>query len=338
MIAPSPLMEAKKSPLATVLDCVFLLRIALLAPVWTILLVGWIASRASAKVSWVRSPFFCPDMSSLYLWLALAGFSLVVASIYVVNQIADIESDRINHKLFLLPHGYLSPRTAWVLAGACGAAGIASAFYFDATMAALYGASLLLGFCYNLPPLRLKNRAWGGVIANIAGHGVLTFLVGWHAGHFPGGEGGPALMRGLLSSLSPGAAIAAVFLATTIPDAEGDRLTKKKTFCIRYGEKKTAVASALFCAAALLLSLFMENHFWVMAVPSALSLALFIALAVRANKQAAFHAFKWPVFLLTAFVVAFVPIYGILILLTFFGSRAYYRWRFGIEYPTFKTK
>ena len=67
-------------------------------------------------------------------------------------------------------------------------------------------------------------------------------------------------------------------------------------------------------------------------------LALFIALAVRANKQAAFHAFKWPVFLLTAFVVAFVPVYGILILLTFFGSRAYYRWRFGIEYPTFKTK
>jgi 4-hydroxybenzoate polyprenyltransferase len=301
-------------------------------------LVGWITGGPHPTILTSWSTIGRVDHGALYLWTALAGFSLVVASIYVVNQIADIESDRINHKLFLLPHGYVSVRTAWVLAAACGLIGIVSAFIFDVEMAALYVAGLTLGFFYNLPPLQLKNRAWGGVIANILGHGSITFLVGWHAGHFPQSNGNENTLQGLISSLSPGMAIAAVFLATTIPDAAGDRLTNKKTFCIRYGEKKTALASAAFCAAALVLSVFMENNFWVMAVPSAISLALFMALAFSADAKAAFHAFKWPVFILTAFVVIFVPIYGVLILLTFFGSRAYYQWRFGIDYPTFQSK
>ena len=165
--------------------------------------------------------------SCVSLWIAMCGFSFIVASIYVVNQIVDIESDRINHKLFLLPHGYLSIRTAWLLAIACAAGGLASTLLFDMTMFFLFSASLLLGIFYNLPPLQLKNHAWGGVIANILGHGILTFLVGWHAGQSSDIDAFASMKQGLLSSLSPGFAIAAVFLATTIPDAAGDRLTKK---------------------------------------------------------------------------------------------------------------
>jgi 4-hydroxybenzoate polyprenyltransferase len=316
------------------LDCVFLLRIALLAPVWTILLIGWITGSASAR------PFLGAGFrgSPGSLWGALFGFSLIVAFIYVVNQIVDIESDRINHKLFLLPHGYLSINTAWILAIVCASGGLVSAFFFDTTMALLFSASLLLGVCYNLPPLQLKNHAWGGGIANFLGHGVLTFLVGWHMGQISEGNAAGSLLRGLLSSLSPSLAVAAVFYATTIPDAAGDRLTNKMTFCIRYGEKTTSIVSALLCVGAFLTSFLMAHNVWVMAIPSAVSLPLFIKLARSANKETAFHAFKWPVFILTGFVFLFVPVYGILILITFFGSRTYYSWRFGIEYPTFKAK
>jgi hypothetical protein len=38
------------------------------------------------------------------------------------------------------------------------------------------------------------------------------------------------------------------------------------------------------------------------------------------------------------FVTLFVPIYGLLILATFAASRAYYKRRFGIAYPTFRPK
>jgi 4-hydroxybenzoate polyprenyltransferase len=327
-------IDNKKTSWPHILDCLFLLRIALLAPVWTILLIGWIAGQPGSclflgsTVQWTHPS----------LWLALLGFSLIVAFIYVVNQIVDIESDRINHKLFLLPHGYVSIRTAWILAIFCALTGMGIAFLFDITMIFLFLIGLFLGILYNLPPFQLKNRAWGGVIANIFGHGILTFLVGWHAGQVPGSNLFSSMEKGLISSISPGLAIAAVFLATTIPDAAGDRLTKKMTFCIRYGERKTAIASALFCGGALLSSFFIEHNFWVMAIPATVSFPLFIMLAKHANKQTAFQAFKWPVFFLTAFVILFVPGYGVLILLTYFGSRAYYRWRFGIEYPTFKAK
>ena len=56
----------------------------------------------------------------------------------------------------------------------------------------------------------------------------------------------------------------------------------------------------------MLSSFFMAHNFWVMAIPSAVSFPLFIILAKNANQQEAFHAFKWPVFILTAFVILFV--------------------------------
>ena len=89
---------------------------------------------------------------------------------------------------------------------------------------------------------------------------------------------------------------------------------------------------------ALGLAFAIENNFWVMAAPSAVSLTLFGFLMFSPERQNAFRAFKWPVFLLTAFVALFVPLYAILILFTFFGSRLYYRWRFDFEYPTFKAQ
>jgi hypothetical protein len=75
-----------------------------------------------------------------------------------------------------------------------------------------------------------------------------------------------------------------------------------------------------------------------MAIPSAISLIFFFLFAAATRREYAFKAFKWPVFLLTVFVSLFAPEYGILILLIFFGSKAYYQWRFNFDYPTLKTK
>lgn len=321
-----------------ILDYLFLLRIPLLVPVWTILLLGWITGNGDA-----RPGGFIAGASawSGRLWLAAVAFSLVVASIYVVNQIMDIESDRINRKLFLLPHGFISLRTAWILAGLCAAGGlfIALSFIHNSALTIIFAASLLLGLFYNLPPLSLKNNALGGVCASALGHGMLTFLVGWYITVTKDNLCAmTTLSSGLLSGLSPTLANAAVYLATTIPDAPGDRTTGKKTFCVVYGEKKTAIASAVLCAGAFISSFFMLHHCWVMAIPSAISLFVFLLFAVATDKKHAFRAFKWPVFMLSACVALFAPEYGIVCLLTFFGSKAYYKWRFNIDYPTLKTE
>ncbi len=327
-------------PLLKLLDCFFLLRIPLLAPVWTILLLGWITSSPSACVGgWLFRDCLQP-VEERMLWVSLVGFSLIVSSIYVVNQIVDIESDRINHKLFLLPREIISVRTAWALAGLCAAAGmILSIVVLDKVMTMLFLLSLGMGVLYNLPPASLKNRAWGGMFANFVGHGVLTFMVGRHAAQFTASLDSTLLASGVLAaSLSAGFANAAVYITTTIADCKGDAHTGKKTFCVLYGERATAVCATILCAAALLFSFFLPYNAWVMIIPAALSTILFGFLAMFPERDNAFRAFKWPVFILTALAALFVPLYGVLILLTFAGSRLYYQKRFGIEYPTFKSQ
>jgi 4-hydroxybenzoate polyprenyltransferase len=323
--------------LRKILDCFFLLRIPLLVPVWTIFLLGIITGSSDAHAGGF---FIGPYALSAIAWWGLLAFSLIVASIYVVNQIVDIESDRINHKLFLLPHGFISVRTAWTLAVVCAIGGIAISFFLldSPTVTVLFFISLFLGYLYNLPPVQLKNSALGGVAANALGHGMLAFLVGWFIVHNGDPFSWATLHVGLISGLAPTLANAAVYLATTIPDAEGDRKTGKKTFCVAYGEKKTAIIAALFCAGTLIASFFMLYHPWVMAVPSGISLLVFILFAVSATRERSFKAFKWPVILLSIFVAIFFPEYALLILLTYFGSKIYYKWRFNFNYPTLNVK
>lgn len=324
-------------PVKKILDCFFLLRIPLLAPVWTIFLLGWITGTGALLPGGRFTSSLSPDSFS-HLWFGLIGFSLLVASVYVINQIMDIESDRINRKLFLLPHGFVSVPTAWVLVVICAGSGIAIAASFDTVMLSLFIVSMLLGVCYNIPPISLKNRAWGGVIANALGHGMLAYLAGWYCSKYPASLSPELLITGLISSISPALANGAVFLATTIPDAKGDKCTGKQTFCVKYGPGITARLSAVMCAGACISSFFMEHHAWVMALPSLISLTFFIYFATSLKQEIAFRAFKWPVFLLSTSVALYVPEYAVLILLTFFGSRAYYKWRFNIEYPTFKAQ
>lgn len=317
------------------LDSFFLLRIPLLVPVWTILLLGWITGNPNAAIWGLGGG---DSGGAAYLWPAVIGFSLVVASIYVVNQIVDIESDRINHKLFLLPHGIVSVRTAWLLASLCLVVGMGIGWVLGMGMVVIFVVSILLGVAYNLPPASLKNRAVGGVAANSLGHGMLTYLVGWYAAKQGVACDWPLLKVGLISSLSPAFANGAVFLATTIPDAQGDSATGKQTFCVRYGKRATAITAALFCVAALGTALLMEHNRMVMVVPSAVSLMLFLWLAVSSRREVAFQAFRWPVLLLSLAVFIMVPVYGVMLACTFLASRAYYRHRFGIDYPTFKSK
>lgn len=319
------------------LDGFFLMRIPLLAPVWTILLLGWITGSSEATPGGL---FVNRNLIQHYslLWMIIVGFSLIVASIYIENQIADIESDRINHKLFILPNGFISVKAAWILAIVCALSGLLIAASIGKVFIVLFTISLFLGYLYNFPPAILKNKAIGGILANAIGHGMITYLVGWYCAHNTELFTIDQLLRGVISSLGPTLANGAVFLATTVPDEEGDRVTGKVTFCVKYGEKNTAISSAALCAAALIFSFFLQFNSWVMIVPTAISVIFFSYFALSTRKELAFRAFKWPVFLLSATVVLFQPEYGLLILLTFTGSRAYYKWRFNINYPTFKSE
>jgi len=326
----------KRLALALV-DSLFLMRLPLLLPVWTILLLGWVTGHPEGGTGWGLGGWSTVPCLRVLL-ASVFGFSLVVAAIYVVNQIADIESDRINHKLFLLPHGFISVGAAWAISAVCLVGGMAIGVRAGRALTWLFAVSAVLGYLYNLPPVRLKDHALGGTVANCVGHGILTYLVGWCASKCGNCMDGGQLWSGLLSSLSPALANGAVFLATTIPDAAGDRATGKRTFCVRFGTRVTSVAAAVMCLGALLASALVEHHQWVMAVPSGVSLVFFGRLAFSGRAEDAYPAFRWPVLLLSITVMLMVPLYGVLLGMTFLVSRVYYRRRFGFEYPSFTSK
>ncbi|MCK4255704.1 hypothetical protein KAX35_02355, partial [candidate division WOR-3 bacterium] len=75
------------------LDFIFLLRPILLIPVWIIFLLGYYRAGGTMLGD------------SRYLMPGFIVFTLLMGAIYIINQIADIETDRINNKLFILPKG-----------------------------------------------------------------------------------------------------------------------------------------------------------------------------------------------------------------------------------------
>ncbi|HTY08845.1 MAG TPA: hypothetical protein VMF29_06745, partial [Candidatus Edwardsbacteria bacterium] len=84
---------------ASPLDYLFVLRPILLVPAWTMLLVGHYQGSATHRMTW-RLPG--------RLWLALGLYSGLMGAVYIVNQIFDVETDRLNRKLFLVADGFVS--------------------------------------------------------------------------------------------------------------------------------------------------------------------------------------------------------------------------------------
>jgi len=288
-------------------DAIFLARPVLLGPVWVVYGAGAVIAGSH------------PGIDLLFV-------SLIVAGVYIHNQIADIESDRANNKLFLLADGLVSRRAAWTLA---------IAYWIIAlTWAALHGPRLwlylsafLLGFAYNAGvPSPWKGRPWLGLIANAAAHATITFVAGYVAA-------GGNFVDGFVRSIPYATAVAAVYLGTTIMDHVGDAAVGKQTFAVRYGARATSwVIGALIVTSAVVAGMLGD---WWMAAASVCAIGPLPWLLRNPSRVSAERVVKTAVLALSVAVTIRWPMLGVLAAATFFASRIYYRRRFGIQYPSF---
>ncbi|MGM0444299.1 MAG: UbiA family prenyltransferase, partial [Fibrobacterota bacterium] len=90
-----------------ILDLLFLTRPVVLVPVWGFALFGYRAARGAVSF------WSMPDASAV---LRILLFSLSVAAVYVVNQIADYDVDCDNGGAPLMVRSGISPKTAWIWA------------------------------------------------------------------------------------------------------------------------------------------------------------------------------------------------------------------------------
>jgi 4-hydroxybenzoate polyprenyltransferase len=300
------------SKLTRLFDYIFFLRPMLHPPVWTIVILGFFGV-----------PVTGPYPKLIYLLLissAAAGWA------YIVNQISDIESDRINNKLHFLPDGIISLRAAYIMAGLMLCITLAGGFLIGKTIGLLFALGLMLGYVYSGKPFYGKNHPIIGTLSNGVAHGTLPFVAGYVTA-------GGVIGSGFVYSIAYFFAVAAVFIGTTIPDIPGDKKVGKITPGVVLGIKVSTILMALCLAISLTLALAFNDL--LLAIVAGMCLPFYIIAVFKPGERWAVMSIKVSILLLSvAACVLFWP-YTVILVMLFISTRYYYRKRFDLVYPRF---
>jgi len=195
-----------------------------------------------------------PEMISLALVpRALLGLvALLMGNGYIVgiNQIYDVDIDKVNKPFLPVASGELSVAAAWAFCAftAIGGATIV-ALNFGTLITKLYCFGLFLGTIYSVPPLRLKQYALPAfmIIACVRGF-LLNFGV-YHATR--AAIGLPFVWSPAITFITIFVTMFATVIAITkdLPDIEGDVKFDIQTFSTRLGVKTVSyIGSGLLLA------------------------------------------------------------------------------------------
>jgi 4-hydroxybenzoate polyprenyltransferase len=296
----------------TVLDYLFFLRPVLLPPVWTIALLGTIRSGLTHEMH-------------VGLWVVFfLHLTALFGGVYTLNQICDVESDKLNKKLYFIPEGIISINSAWRFTIALEVLALSLSILFGWRHLLLTAFIVILGILYSVGSAPWKNHPLLGLISNAVGHGFVVFLFGFVATACPITE---SWLTGAAYSLGVGA----VYLATTVPDVEGDRLTGKRTPAVQWGERMTMIAAVAMVGTAIGLAAWIGDRY--LAIAGIAAFPLFVLSMIRPSNAAS--AAKVAVGALSIAAAIAYPPYLILLISGFVGTRLFFRWRFGISYPNF---
>jgi homogentisate phytyltransferase/homogentisate geranylgeranyltransferase len=174
------------------------------------------------------------------LWWVLVAAAGVNVAIVGVNQLTDIEIDRVNKPHLPLAAGELSPEAAWWIVGAAAVVPIVLALTQGLLEIAAVGASLAVGAAYSLPPVRLKRFP---VAASLCISGVRAAAVNLGVyGHFSLAFGGGGEIAGAVWALTAFVLpfSFAIAVLKDVPDMEGDRRFRIATFTVRLGPRRAA--------------------------------------------------------------------------------------------------
>ena len=302
-------------------DFLFILRPTLYYPIWTFFLAGhWGGKTLGGGEIGIREPGG--------FWPIIIALSCIVGSVFILNQIKDIETDRVNGKLFLLSDGIISIKAAYMEAALLALAGLILGFFIDWQLGLLLAVLFILsGYCYNYPPAAWKDCAIMGIVTN-AGAGLLIYSVGWYA------AGGEPLVP--LNSIAYVMAGASVYLNTTLPDRKGDGSTGKITFGVKYGVRNTAIWALIFEVLMLALAACFKDQ--LLFISGIIMLPFFAYGALKATVEDVTRATKFSVLALAVAVCIIYPMYLLPIFGVFFLSKWYYKTRFNLNYPSFKSE
>jgi 4-hydroxybenzoate polyprenyltransferase len=154
---------------------------------------------------------------------------LVWTAVLAVNDVHDLPGDRRNPRKATAPlvTGALTPGDLIRWYAGSAAAALAVAAVAGPVFVAGTALVLLLGHLYSAPPVRLKARPGADVAVNAVVVGVLGPLAGWSLHRPVGAYPAVMVLLGLLLA-------AALYLPTTVLDADADRAAGDTTSAVRW--------------------------------------------------------------------------------------------------------
>jgi 4-hydroxybenzoate polyprenyltransferase len=209
----------------------------LLAPAMGMLAYGLAAAGASGTFR-----LDAADARNIAVGAFVAALLNVASN--AVNQIYDVEVDRINKPDRPLPSGALTIKDAWIVTIVGYAGSVALAALIHPTLAAIVAFTAFLTYAYSGPPFRTK-RHWAFANLTIATpRGFLLPLAGWLAVALPRGDAVP-LDAWILAAAS-GLFVLGAATTKDYADMEGDRAGGCVTLPLRFGVEKSVNVVAPF--------------------------------------------------------------------------------------------
>ena len=258
------------------------------------------------------------------------GISFICASIFIVNQIYDLEVDEINNKakiidnfisidfskkilFFLLPTGFLLIIFIDILV--------------VLPMVLLY---LICGMLFTNQNFNFKKNMFMNFLFYI----ILALLL---------------ILSGLIYSRSDMTIISlfslslkfiflflliygAVVLAINILDQEGDQKSNRITIPQNIGIRFTSIIAFLMCLFSFFIGLYLEEPLSV--VSSISSIPFFLYLIFRGKDKDVIRSIRYPILLINFYLFMIFPLLFYPIVITYYISKYYYWHRFSMHYPT----
>jgi chlorophyll synthase len=312
-------------------DYLFVMRPLILVPAWSFYLLGSAAGRRAAGVTpaWFDwSPGAPPPF-----YFGFACLTAVLVSAYLLNQIFDQESDRLNGKGHFLTRGIFTAKTVLVMAVTAFLVASFLFRYVAESQREVLVLAVVISLAYSAPPLRLVARPFVDLLANAVGYGGIAYMAGFAAWN-------PRLEHAVLLSIPYVFLVGAVFLHTTLLDAAGDRQSGKKTTTVVIGEDRSVSLSCVLVMAGLgpaFAISFLRFHDWLAPLLLGLCAVILVHAALKSNRTESTGPSSQAVQLITLVVTvpaaATWPAYVVLLLPVILAARLYYTVRFGITYP-----
>lgn len=191
------------------------------------------------SIALTNSNFPFPNSYSLFSLLG-AWVACLSGNVYIVglNQLQDVEIDKINKPYLPVASGEFSQRTGEIIVAFMGCLALGLSWVLGPFLFGMVAISLAIGTAYSLPPIRLKRFSFWAAVCIFSVRGAVVNL-GLFL-HF-------SWVLQAKQSIMPAVWILtwfiliftiAIAIFKDIPDIEGDREYNITTFTIRLGKEK----------------------------------------------------------------------------------------------------